>query len=440
MHNHLIIGAGVAGIAASEAIQCNEPGAKVLMVSEEPFGYYSRPGLAYYLTGEIDEKMLSPFSMQDYKERNVQLINARVERIHPHSHQVLLHDGAVVSYDRLLISTGSFAAGSRVPGSSLEGVVKLDNLNDARRILNLARKGRCAVVVGGGITALELVEGLRARGLKIHYFLRKDRYWANVLDPTESAIIEHRLKEEGVAIHYHTELGEIVGDNGRVVGVKTTDGRMIRCQLVAIAIGVLPRMELARSAGLQIDRSILVDAFMQTSEADIFAAGDVAQVYDPETGTSVLNTLWGPAREQGHIAGANMAGVNKEYSRSIAFNVTRLAGITTTIIGFVGKGEDEDLVGIARGDSETWRQLPDAITAQNECEVNRLRILVGEDTILGAIVMGDQMLSKPIQDLVSNRVDIRPYRSRLLAPDPPLPDLLIDIWMEWKDCDGQKRN
>jgi hypothetical protein len=135
-----------------------------------------------------------------------------------------------------------------------------------------------------------------------------------------------------------------------------------------------------------------------------------------------------------------MAGVNKEYTRSIAFNVTRLAGITTTIIGFVGKGEDEDLVGIARGDSETWRQLPDAITAQNECEVNRLRILVGEDTILGAIVMGDQMLSKPIQDLVSNRVDIRPYRSRLLAPDPPLPDLLIDIWMEWKDCDGQKRN
>jgi NAD(P)H-nitrite reductase large subunit len=221
------------------------------------------------------------------------------------------------------------------------------------------------------------------------------------------------------------------------MGVKTADGRMIRCELVAVAIGVRPRIELARNAGLQVDRGIVVDGCMQSSQPDIFAAGDVAQVHDPITGSSVLNTLWGPAREQGFIAGSNMAGVRMDYSRSIPFNVTRLAGITTTIIGTVGKGEDEDLVGIARGDSETWRQLPDAIAAQNDFEVNRLRILVGEDIILGAVVMGDQTLSRPIQDLVSNQVDIRPFRSRLLEPSPPLSDLILDIWMDWKSCYAQ---
>jgi NAD(P)H-nitrite reductase large subunit len=434
MRRYLVIGAGVAGIAASEAINRYDPAGKILMVSEESVGYYSRPGLAYYLTGEIGENMLFPFSKQDYQNLNIQLLNSRVERINSQSHQIELEGGTLVPYNRLLIATGSYAATSRVPGSELEGVVKLDNLFDARKILKLARKARSAVVVGGGITALELVEGLRSRGLKTHYFLRKDRYWSNVLDQTESEILVHRLKEEGVIIHYHTELDEVVGANGRVMGVKTADGRMIRCELVAVAIGVRPRIELARNAGLQVDRGIVVDGCMQSSQPDIFAAGDVAQVHDPITGSSVLNTLWGPAREQGFIAGSNMAGVRMDYSRSIPFNVTRLAGITTTIIGTVGKGEDEDLVGIARGDSETWRQLPDAIAAQNNFEVNRLRILVGEDTILGAVVMGDQTLSRPIQDLVSNQVDIRPFRSRLLEPSPPLSDLILDIWMDWKNC------
>jgi NADPH-dependent 2,4-dienoyl-CoA reductase/sulfur reductase-like enzyme len=178
---------------------------------------------------------------------------------------------------------------------------------------------------------------------------------------------------------------------------------------------------------------------MQTSHPDIFAAGDVAQAFDPITGTSVLDTLWGPAREQGIVAGSNLCGVKTRYNRSIPFNVTRLAGITTTIIGTVGRGEDEDLLGIARGDSETWRQLPDAIAAQNEFEVNRLRILVGEERLLGAVIMGDQTLSRLVQDLVSHQVDIRPYRSRLLEPSPPLSDLLVDIWTDWKSCNGHQR-
>lgn len=432
MRRFVIVGAGAAGISAAEAIRSRDPSAAIQLVCEEPAGYYSRPGLAYYLTGELVERQLFPFSEKDYRCLGLQLRCARVERIHPGSHRIELSDGAQLAYDRLLIATGSFAAPVWIEGGELQGVVKLDNLEDARQILGLARRARAAVVVGGGITALEIVEGLRARGVKVHYFLRRDRYWSNVLDETESRIVEGRLQEEGVSIHYHTDLDCILGTRGRVSRVRTKDGRQIPCDLVAIAIGVLPRKELAEAAGLAVEKGVLVDECLQTSAEDIFAAGDVAQVYDPFSGKAVVDTLWGPAREQGRAAGLNMAGARTVYTKAVPFNVTRLAGLTTTIIGRVGNGPDDDLLTIARGDSETWRQLPDAIAAQDDFEVNRLRVLVGQETFLGAVVMGDQTLSRPLHQLVANCVDITSIRSRLLAPNPPLADLVAEFYCRWK--------
>ena len=309
----------------------------------------------------------------------------------------------------------------------------MDTLDEARRILKFAHKARSAVIVGGGITALELVEGLRARGVKTHYFLRSDRYWSNVLDETESQIVEGRLKEEGVQIHYHTELAEILGKGGRVVGVRTKDGRQIPCGIAAIAIGVRPRKELAVAAGLKVDRGILVDEYLQTNHPHIYAAGDVAQVYDPFSGKSIVDSLWGPAVEQGHAAGLNMTGQKVTYLKTVAFNVTRLAGLTTTIIGTVGQGRDDDLVGIARGDSETWRQMPDAIASQNNFSVNRLRVLVGKQTMVGGIVMCDQTLSRAVHHLIAQKVDITPIREQLLQPDnTSLGDLIADFYTHWR--------
>ena len=133
------------------------------------------------------------------------------------------------------------------------------------------------------------------------------------------------------------------------------------------------------------------------------------------TGQVTLNTLWPLAREQGTIAGLNMAGSSRRYSPPVPFNVTRLANLTTTIIGKVGRGDDLDLPGIARGDSETWRQLPDAIAAQAVFEVNRLRLLLVGDCMVGAIVIGDQTLSSPLQQMILNQMDISPIRDSAIA-------------------------
>jgi NAD(P)H-nitrite reductase large subunit len=425
---YIIIGSGVAGIAAIEAIRSLDSQKEIVLVGDDPHGYYSRPGLAYYLTGELHDKALFPRSPEDYQRMNFRFVRGRVTCIRRASHSLQLDNKPDLSYDKLLIAVGAQALSLKVPGANLEGVHKLDHMEDAKHILKHARRGKTAIVIGGGITALELVEGLRSRGMKVHYLLRGDRYWSNVLDEHESRIVEQRLKEEGVTLQHHAEAIEVLGKNGHANGVRLLNGQTLKCDLVAYAIGIRPRLELAKQAGLAIDRGILVNEYLQTNDPDVYAAGDVAQVYDPLTGRSILDSLWNPAREQGFAAGLNMAGKRTAYVKSAPFNVTRLAGLTTTIIGMVGRGRDDDMVGIARGDSETWRELPDATLAQSGFEVNRVRLLVGEKTLLGAIVMGDQKLSLPLEKIISDHVDISPIREKLLTPNAKVGDVIAEFW------------
>ncbi len=342
-----------------------------------------------------------------------------------------MHSGECLPFDRLLIATGSVAAGLRVPGSALKGVLKLDNLFDAQTILQHCRRARTAVVVGGGITALELVEGLLARGLRVHYLLRGDHYWNNVLDETESRIVEKRLADKGVIIHYRTEIAEIEGHKGRVCAICTKAGQQILCDLVAYAIGVQPRKELAQAAGLQVERGILVNEYLQTSQPDIYAAGDVAQVFNPLTGQRLLDALWGTARQQGQAAGMNMSGALARYQKSVPFNVTRLAGLTTTIIGSVGQNSSASPTSISRGESETWQQMPVHVRAETDEECNRLRLLIGEKHLLGAVIMGDQVLSLPLQTIISQQLDITPIRHVLIRTNH-LKETVLAFWENWR--------
>ncbi len=431
MSRYVIIGSGVAGMAAAEAIRGQEAQAAITLIGDDPHGYYSRPGLAYLLSGELDESLLYPFRKPDYHKLQASFVRGQVDCILPAAHRVALADGRMLDYDRLLIATGSQALRLKIPGAELAGVHKLDHLEDARRLIAGARRGRTAVVTGGGITALELVEGLAARGMHVHYVLRSERYWPNVLDETESRIVEQKLRHDGVHIHLKSEIKEILGKKGRVSGVLLASGETLRCELAAYAIGIAARTELAQAAGIACQRGVLVDETLRTAQPDIFAAGDVAQVFDPAAGEHILDSLWPFARQQGWAAGLNMAGCPTPYRKAIPFNVTRLAGLTTTIIGTVGGGRgeavDADVVGIARGDSETWRRLPDAIVAQDGFDVNRLRLMLGERHILGAVVMGDQKFSALLQRLVRDRVDISPIRARLLAPQANLGDILAQF-------------
>lgn len=428
MKNYVIVGTGVSGIAAAEAIRSQDAQANITFIGDDPFGYYSRPGLAYYLTREIDEKLIYPYSAEDFKRLNARFIRQKAVMVDEKEHQVKLANGQMTTYERLLLAPGSAAIPLNIPGVMLEGVVKLDHLEDARKIVRLAKKARTAVVVGGGITALELAEGLASQNLKVHLLMRTQHYWSNVLDEVESEIVENCLKKKSITLHPCTELAEIHAKNGRVASVRLKSGEIIQCGMVAYAIGVQPRLSPAQQSGIACERGILVDACLRTSAPDVFASGDAAQIQDPISGRKVLNSLWHPAREQGRIAGLNMTGQNLIYQKTMPLNVTRLGGLTTTIIGSVGTGKDGEPLTIARGDSETWRDVPDAIIAQGGFDINHIRVMVGRKTIVGAILIGDQKLSPALQEIVRSGIDISSIRGQLITPAAPIADVIARFW------------
>ena len=431
---HVLIGLGPGAIAAAEAIRGADAAAEIVVVGADPHGYYSRPGLAYYLANEVPEKWLRPFTAGELAGLRLTIINARVAAIDPGGHRVTLDGGRELEYDRLLIATGSTAIPTRVPGADLDGVVKLDDLDDARDIIRRCHDAKAAVVVGGGITALEIVEALHAHGVHVDYFMRQDRYWRNVLSETESHVVEQGLRDGGVTVHNFTELAGILGRDGRVTGVETGDGTRIPCDLVAVAIGVRPRIELAQAAGLDCARGILVDDYLQSSAEDVYAAGDVAEAASHVTGRRTMEVLWNSAVVKGRTAGLNMATEPLHaYETGVPLNVTRLGGLHTTIIGTVGSGKDSDLEGLSRGDSDTWSELGEAVIVETEAAGARVRLAVGERSLDGAVVMGDQALSFPLQELIEARADVAAMASGLKATGAAIADLVEGFWREWKE-------
>ncbi len=431
---HVLIGGGPAAVAAAEAIHGADPGAEIVLVSADRHGYYSRPGLAYYLAKEIPEESLRPASGDELAGLGVTWVRARAAAVDPARHTVKLEAGDELAYDRLLLATGSTAVAPKVPGAELDGVVKLDDLDDARRIIRRSAAAKHAVVVGGGITALEIVEGLRAHRLRVDYFMRQERYWRNVLSEPESRAVEEELRRRGVRVHPFTELAGIIGRDGRVVAVETGDGTRLPCELLAVAIGVRPRTELARAAGLACARGVLVDDYLRTSEEDIFAAGDLAESTHAATGRRTIEVLWHSAVHKGRVAGLNMAaGPSHRYVEGPSLNITRLAGIKTTIIGAVGSGKDADLVGLARGDSQTWSELGDAVLVEAQEDGARIRLEIVDRTVAGAVVMGEQALSFKLQELIEARADLGDAAERLSAPGAPVGALIDAAWRTWRE-------
>jgi NAD(P)H-nitrite reductase large subunit/ferredoxin len=428
---HVLVGGGPATVAAAEAIRASDAAARIVVVCDDPHGYYSRPGLAYFLTDELPQRRLFPASPGELRALAVDWVAERAAALEHAAHRLVLESGRVLEYDRLLLATGSAAIGPGVPGADLGGVVKLDNMDDALGIARRARTAREAVVVGGGITALEIVEGLRARGLHVHYFLRRERYWSNVLSSVESRVVEDRLRREGVEVHRFTELAEILGSAGRVTGVRTGAGDVVPCGIVAVAVGVRPRVELARAAGLECARGVLVDEYLRTSDPHVYAAGDIAEVADPRTGRRVLDVLWNIAVAKGRVAGLNMATTPvHRYPEEHPLNVTRLAGLNTTIIGTVGNGEDADLQGLARGDSQVWSELGEEAVVEAERGEAHVRLALGDRTIEGAVVMGDQTLSGQLQQLIESRAAAGDMEDL----DPALADVICEARDDWRAC------
>jgi NADPH-dependent 2,4-dienoyl-CoA reductase/sulfur reductase-like enzyme len=307
--SYVVIGNGIAAITAAETLRNENASARITVIGDHPMPVYTRPALKDYLAGRSSEEDLYARRRSFFVDHDLHFIFDRAVGIEMSAHSVRLRSGRHVSYDRLLLATGARAHRLFCPGSDLVGVIALRTLADFQAARQLLEAARNVVVVGAGPVALETVEVLHHRGCRVSHLLRGRRLWPEVLDMTASNLVMQQEQHEGVDVRAEEEVMEIVGRQGRVMGVITRGGARIVCDLVIAAIGSEPVIDFIQASGIACARGVKVDHAMRTGAPDIFAAGDVAEVIDPITGHPRCIGQWYPAIQQGRTAAYAMLGL-----------------------------------------------------------------------------------------------------------------------------------
>jgi NAD(P)H-nitrite reductase large subunit len=331
---HLIIGGGPAAINAVETIRdFDGGGSQITLVSDEPA--YSRMVLPYYLANQIPEKQVYTADDAYYDSLKVERhIGRRVARIDPQAKNVTLQDGQTLPFDNLLIATGSSAVIPTIPGANLPGVYPLWTLAHTEAVLQLARvKPKPEVVfIGAGFIGFIVLNAMHKRGWKLHVVEIAKHVLPRMLDAQGAPLVESWLKAKGLTLHLGTTVREITEKEGRKL-VTMANGQSLQADLVIVATGIKPNLDLLAGSGIQVDQAIVVNDRMQTNFPFIYAAGDVAQGPDLLGDKPAVHAIQPTAVDHGRIAGANMAGQDVRYPGSLLMNILDACGLQCASFG-----------------------------------------------------------------------------------------------------------
>ncbi|ABD06463.1 assimilatory nitrate reductase (NADH) beta subunit [Rhodopseudomonas palustris HaA2] len=338
----VIIGNGMAAVRLVEELAKTALGRyAIAVIGDEPRLAYNRVLLSSVLAREIPATEIELRPAQWWRDRGVTLLygeSAAAKAIDPAIRRVRLATGATLPFSRLVIATGSKPIRLNVPGMELPGVLTFRDLADVAAIEQAASGGRSAVVIGGGLLGLEAAYGLAKSGTKVTVVHLMDRLMERQLDPTAAAMLKRAVERKGITVELSADTAAIIGD-GRVEAVQLADGRTLAADLVVVAAGIRPNVELARAAGLDIGRGILVDDHLQTSKRDIYAIGECAEHRGACYG------LVEPAYEQARALASHLAGRDGAYRGSVLATNLKVSGVDLFSAGdFLGSPGTEEIV------------------------------------------------------------------------------------------------
>jgi nitrite reductase (NADH) large subunit len=371
----LVAGAGIAGISAVKALREAAPDASITLVSQEGLPYY-RLNLTRFLAGEVRDDDLPIHPRTWYAEKRIKLKSGvSVTGIRPADRAVDLSNGSTVSYDKLILTVGAHPFIPPFKGAYLDGSLALRTVDDAKKILERAQQGSRCVCIGGGILGLETAGALVNHGVQVTLLEGFGSLMPRQLNRRAGELLGEFTKSRGIDLLLEARTAEIVGPE-RVTAVRLEDGILIPADLVVITTGVRPNSFLARQAGLEVNQGIVVDNHLRSSNADVFAAGDVAEH------RGICYGIWSAAQYMGKIAGLNAAGAAAEFGGIPMSNTLKVLGYDMFSIGRV-----EPVDGAGR-------------SIEEEMDGTYCRFLFRDGKLIGAVLLGDISASGAVRKAV----------------------------------------
>ncbi len=338
MEHIVIIGNGIAGITAARHIR-KLSDKKISIISAETSYFFSRTALMYVYMGHMQWKDIEPYEPWFWEKNRLDLVEGYVERVDPKSKTLYLADGRSITYDKLLLATGSRTNTFGWEGLDLPQVQGLVNRQDLEKLERVAPNNRqCprAVIVGGGLIGVELAEMLRTRNIEVTFLVREEAFWTNVLPMGEAQMISRHISSHGVDLRHQSNLKKILADkNGNVRAVLTAEGEEIPCNLVGITTGVTPQIDFLKGSGIETAKGILVNRRLETSAPDVYAIGDCAQQREPIGNRAPVEAVWYTGRMMGETVARTLCGQPTEYRPGHWFNSAKFFDIEYQTYGWV---------------------------------------------------------------------------------------------------------
>jgi len=331
---HLILGAGPAGVIAAETLRKHASSDTITVVGDESEAPYSRMAIPYLLTGSVGEEgTYIRRSADHYVRQRITLLRGRAACVDVNARGVTLEDGSRLPFDRLLIATGSSPARPPIPGIDGPGVHPCWTLADARAIQRLAQPGARVVQMGAGFIGCIILEALAARGVKLTIVEMGDRMVPRMMGPVAGAMIKQWCESKGLTVHTATRVDAIERDATPVLKVRLSSGLTIDADLVISATGVRPNIGFLRDSGILCLQGVLTDEHLQTNVPGIYAAGDCAEAYDKISGTTIVSAIQPNASDQARVAALNMLGRSTDLPGVTQINVLDTLGLISASFG-----------------------------------------------------------------------------------------------------------
>jgi len=399
---HLIIGNGVAGINAAKIIKEMSPEAEVEVYSEEPHHYYPRPQLIEFLAGKVDVNELYFYSEKWYEEKGIKVyLSSKVEKIDPSQKKIVLVNGQEIFYDRLLLATGSSPILPPIKNTEKQGVFTLRTIADALAIKDYARKAQNSIVIGGGVLGLEAARSLKALGLNVTVIEFFPRLLPRQLDDVGAAILKQLIENMGINVLLNSATSEIIG-NAEARGVLLSNQQRVNGELILISAGIRSNIDLAKEAGIAVNKGIVVNNHLATNAPNIFAAGDAAEYQGKIYG------IIPAALEQSEVTAANMLGEAVEYQGTVPSNTLKVVGVDLTSIGIVNPEENG---------YEELKMIDDDRGIYKKA-------VVKDGRVVGAILLGEKKDVAAISKIIKRGLNVSQFKDKLWDPDFDLRQVL----------------